>query len=146
MAKSLNTKPIKKHLESYALVSDAHRTTHRILKEQNETILKMRTILTQFKELPEQYGKRLMSTNETLRLKKEEDDIMRILRKTQEEFGLRDTTVSKGSAEDSLLSNSFKNDTVPRDKRTSEYAHNIIGEDNDENIYSRDYDTSSDSI
>ena len=65
MAKSLNTKPIKKHLESYALVSDAHRTTHRILKEQNETILKMRTILTQFKELPEQYGKRLMSTNET---------------------------------------------------------------------------------
>ena len=110
MAKSLNTKPIQKHLESYAFVSDAYRTTHRILKEQNETILKMRTILKQVKDLPDQYGKRLMSKNEIQRLQKEEDVIMRMLRKTQDEFGLQDTTETNDSVKDSTLYSTSEED------------------------------------
>lgn len=79
---------LRKHLDAYATVSDAHRTTHKELKEYAATVEQMRTLLASVQALPDAYGDRLMGEAETQRLRQEQDAMMRTLRATRRALGL----------------------------------------------------------
>lgn len=79
---------LRKHLDAYATVSDAHRTTHKELKEYAATVEQMRALLASVQALPDAYGDRLMDEAETQRLRQEQDAMMRTLRATRRALGL----------------------------------------------------------
>ena len=79
---------LRKHLDAYATVSDAHRTTHKELKEYAATVEQMRALLASVQALPDAYGDRLMGEAETQRLRQEQDAMMRTLRATRRALGL----------------------------------------------------------
>ena len=89
---------LRKHLDAYATVSDAHRTTHKELKEYAATVEQMRALLASVQALPDAYGDRLMGEAETQRLRQEQDAMMRTLRATRRALGLgkegRETAVA----------------------------------------------------
>lgn len=79
---------LRTHLDAYATVSDAHRTTHKELKEYAATVEQMRALLASVQALPDAYGDRLMDEAETQRLRQEQDAMMRTLRATRRALGL----------------------------------------------------------
>lgn len=79
---------LRKHLDAYATVSDAHRTTHKELKEYAATVEQMRALLASVQALPDAYGDQLMGEVETRRLRQEQDAMMRTLRATRRALGL----------------------------------------------------------
>ena len=94
---------LRKHFDAYATVSDAHRTTHKELKQYAETVAHMRSILASVQGIPDTYGKRLMGTAEMSHLRQEQDDMMRMLRKTRRELGLKTEGQARTNAETNRL-------------------------------------------
>ena len=94
---------LRKHFDAYATVSDAHRTTHKELKQYAETVAHMRSILASVQGIPDTYGKRLMGKAEMSHLRQEQDDMMRMLRKTRRELGLKTEGQATTNAETNRL-------------------------------------------
>ena len=94
---------LRKHFDAYATVSDAHRTTHKELKQYAETVAHMRSILASVQGIPDTYGKRLMGKAEMSHLRQEQDDMMRMLRKTRRELGLKTEGQARTNAETNRL-------------------------------------------
>ena len=94
---------LRKHFDAYATVSDAHRTTHKELKQYAETVAHMRSILASVQGIPDTYGKRLMDKAEMSHLRQEQDDMMRMLRKTRRELGLKTEGQARTNAETNRL-------------------------------------------